>query len=367
MLAKLLLGLSLLYAALAFLPAPTWFFWMVHFAALETCLVGALFGLGAVLLEKEPVWRGAAALGMVAGLLPALASVPVYLREGQSFSLLEWVGVKQVPKGRVEKNLELIPGLFADWYPGVGEGPHPFVVVIHGGSWRSGDKGDVPQVSHALAAAGISVFDVQYRLAPEHRFPAAVEDIRRQLEAIRQRAVELEVDVNRAALLGRSAGGQLALVSAYADASLTPAPFRPVQAVVSIYGPVDLAWGHGHPFVPDVVDGPAAIEEYLGGPPVELPEVYTRADAISWLHQTPPPTLLIHGTAERCVRPYHAERLGAVLGERGFSVRSLFVPFADHGFDVRAGGLGEQLSRGVVVEFLREQLGRKDAETRRGE
>jgi acetyl esterase/lipase len=361
MLARALLLVSLLQAALIYLPMPAWTLWMAHFAALEGCLLCALTGLLALVLAREPYGQGLALLCVIAGLLPALAAIPAYVREGQRFSLLAWVTTGAKGGLEVQRDLALGPGMVADLYPAPGGAPSPFVMVVHGGSWRSGDKGDLPRVSQAMALAGYTVIDVRYRLAPEHLFPAAIEDVKCLFQQAQRRAGELGIDPARGALLGRSAGGQIALVAAYADSSLAPScpldpSLPPVRAVISVYGPTDLAWGHDHPFVPDVVDGIDAVERYLGGPPTKVPEAYRLATPQTWVKGVVPATLLIHGTGERCVRPEHASKLHDALVAHGNSPRTVFVPFADHGFDVRPGGLGEQLARGVILDFLREHL-----------
>ena len=341
------------------LPPALWGLWLARFVALEACLLAALTGAGALLLGLGPIEQGLAVAGIVAGLLPALAAVPAYVREGQPFSILAWLGGGRRAEGPVERDLVLAPGLLADLYRAPGAGPHPFVVVVHGGSWRSGDKGDAAHVSRALARAGFSVIDVRYRLAPEHRFPAAVEDVKCMLGQVCARAAELGIDPGRGALLGRSAGAQIALIAAYSGPEIAPAfgaPEARVRAVVSIYGPTDLAWCHANPFFPDVVKGTEALEQYLGGTPAEAPEAYRLATPQSWVGGALPPTLIVHGTAERCVRLDNAERLRDALTARGHSVRTLLVPWADHGFDVRAGGLGEQLTRGVLIDFLKQHL-----------
>lgn len=357
---RVLLAASLLQATLIYTPPLSWPLWMAHFAAVETCLLGSVAGLAALALGRgQPVVQALAVVGILAGLVPALAVAPSYLREGQPFSLLAWLTGRGGVTVSVDRDLAFAPGLAADLYRAPGPGPHPFVLVVHGGSWRSGDKGDAAHVSHALAAAGISVVDVSYRLAPEHPFPAAVQDVQCLLGQVRARAAELDLDPDRAALLGRSAGAQIALVAAYSAGRIAPScdvTPAPVRAVVSVYGPTDLAWGHDHPFVPDVVDGTAAIEQYIGGTPAELPEAYARATPQNWVDGPVPPTLLLHGTGERCVRPDHLEKLRAALAARGHTVRTLLIPFADHGFDARPGGLGDQLAQGVILAFLREHL-----------
>jgi acetyl esterase/lipase len=356
-LARVLVVLSLLQAALLYLPLPTWTAWKLHYAAIEGCLVGVIVALVALALGDGPYVRGLAIVAAVASSLPALSAIPVFYREHQPFSLTQWITGQIGPPVPVTRDVEWAPGLAVDVYPAPGPGPHPWVMVVHGGSWRSGDKGEVAHVSHAMARAGFTVLDVRYRLSGEARFPAAIADVRCLYGEARARAAELGIDPDRGALLGRSAGAEIALVAAYSDIAPScgitgVAP----RAVVSIYGPTDLAWGHDHPFVPDVVDGPAGTEQYLGGSPREVPEAYRLATPMTWVGPDTPPTLIVHGTGERCVRPDNAEKLRDALLAAKRPVRTVFVPFADHGFDVRPGGFGEQLTRGVILDFLREHL-----------
>jgi acetyl esterase len=96
-----------------------------------------------------------------------------------------------------------------------GEGPLPIVVYLHGGGWMMGTLDSYDSLLRALAnASGALVAAVDYRLAPEHRYPTALED---SLAAIRwsvAHAGELGGDGERLALAGDSAGGNLAAVAA---------------------------------------------------------------------------------------------------------------------------------------------------------
>lgn len=360
---RILVALSLLQVFLMFVPLPTWPLWMVRFAAIETCLLASALGIVALWLG-DASWAVLvlAGVGVVGGALPAVAAAPVFWSEKATFSPIAWLTGGAVPEGRVSRNVPIANGLTADVYHAAGAGPHPFVMVVHGGSWRSGDKGDASRESLAFAAAGFTVVDVQYRLAPAAPFPAAVQDVRCALAHVVARAAELKLDPARGALLGRSAGAQIALIAAYSDISPScelTAP--PVRAVVSVYGPTDLAWAWANPFVPDVVGGTSALEAYLGGTPADAPEAYRLATPMTWVATRPeqiPPTLLLHGTAERCVRPVNAERLHTALRGAGRVSKFVAVPLADHGFDIRPGGFGAQLSRSVIVAFLKEHLGR---------
>ena len=360
MYARILVFAALLQVALMYLPPLSWGLWKLHFAALEVSLLAALLGGAALALGRGQPWvQGLSCVAMLGGLLPALAAWPVYAREGIAFSPVAWLTGGSTTEVEITRDIQLAQGISADLYRARGEAPHPFVVVVHGGSWRSGDKGEVTHTSNALAAAGYTVIDVRYPLASEAAFPAAIAGVKCAYAQVQLRAAELGIDPSRGALLGRSAGGQIALTAAYAGAGIPSAcgtQTDPPRAVIALYAPTDLAWDHANPFVPDVVDGTAALEFYLGGTPQAAPDAYRQGTPMSWLDHPVPPTLLIHGTAERCVRPLNAERLRDALLARGQVVETLLVPFADHGFDVRPGGIGDQLSRAVILKFLAERL-----------
>ena len=99
--------------------------------------------------------------------------------------------------------------------PARAEGPLPLVVDFHGGGWVLGDLDGVDwHCSSVAAAVGAVVVSVDYRLAPTHRWPAGPEDCYAALCDVVARAAELGADPDRVAVMGDSAGGNLAAVVA---------------------------------------------------------------------------------------------------------------------------------------------------------
>ena len=117
-----------------------------------------------------------------------------------------------------------------------GNGPFPAVILVHGGGWTSGDKTKgVDPLFAPFSKSGLGWFSINYRHAPKHRYPAAVEDVEAAIRWVKEHAAEFKVDPKRLALLGESAGGHLvamAVVRAKDDTR--------VAAAVPFYAPVDL-------------------------------------------------------------------------------------------------------------------------------
>ena len=369
--AGLILALPAGVAALLLASSPpTYPLWVAHFLCLELSLAVASAAALALLVTVGGTGRAAAVARLIAvpalivALMPALLVVSPYREARAPFSLRAYApAFGAEPPSRRDVILDPArPDLAVDLDLPAGAGPHPFVLVVHGGAWRSGDKGAMRHASRALARAGHVVIDVRYRLAPGSPFPAAVADVKCILGRVRQRAAELAIDPDRGALLGRSAGGQIALVAAYSagDARLPPAcavEDLAVSSVVGLYAPTDLAWSYARPVRPDVVEGPHVLELYLGGAPSEVPEAYRLASPVTWVDRAVPRTLLIHGTGDRLVSVENARRLGRALRDRGHAVEVLEIPLAEHGFDAHAGGLADQLAREVVLRFLTDAHG----------
>jgi acetyl esterase/lipase len=347
-----LVELAVLAVALAFLRGE---------ARIAVALVAAI----GMALASVPVLR---LPGTIAALDAALDAIGAPPGDGPVFSLGRALTGLPAPDVRVTADIAYRSvgerTLRLDRYDGAGAGPHPALVVVHGGSWRNGDKGaatlDPRPLNRLLAARGITVYDIQYRLVPEATFPAPLEDVRCALGHVRAQAAADDVDPERVALLGRSAGGELALLAAYATG---PAPAgcgapATVRGVISLYGPTDLERGYRVPAEPDLIDGSRTIAEHLGGTPDAIPAVYASATPQRVAGPGAPPTLLLHGSADQIVAPYHATSLAAALSRNGTPVALVELPWAGHGFDGVSFGPGGQLALAAVGRFLALVLGR---------
>jgi acetyl esterase len=116
-----------------------------------------------------------------------------------------------------------------------GTGPFPAAILVHGGGFDQGSKStNVRPLFDVLANAGFAWFSIDYRLAPEARFPQTIEDVYNAIRWVKANAAKYHVDVSKIAIIGESAGGFLVN---YAGTHETPD--TRVAAVVDFYGPVD--------------------------------------------------------------------------------------------------------------------------------
>ena len=236
----------------------------------------------------------------------------------------------------------------------------PAVIVIHGGGWSSGDKGEAPLTSAWLAARGFAVFDIQYRRAPQPDWRASVADVKCAIAWVKRRAADaagVVVDPARVTLLGRSAGGHLALLAGYTagDPDL-PASCETgdtsVAAVVALYAPTDLVWGYQHPSNPRVYDSSLKLRTFLGGTPTSVPDAYQRASITTRVTASSPRTFLVHGGHDQFIGKVHVDLLVARLRAAKVNHHVLVIPYAHHGFDYVFGGLAGQIFEAELMRFL---------------
>ena len=241
------------------------------------------------------------------------------------------------------------------------------VIVVHGGSWNGGKRSDFPRWNSWLAAHGFTVFDIDYRLAPQPNYQTATGDVKCAVRWIKQHAADFKISPDRIALLGRSAGGHLALLAAYTPENEQLRPTcqqnnhsETVQAVISFYAPTDLIWGFDHPANQFVINGPNTLANFLDGSPHESNELQNRymlASPVAHVSADTPPTLLIHGGQDQLVREENMLRLGERLSDANISHKTILIPYAQHGFDYNFNGWGAQITKLSILNFLRLNTG----------
>jgi acetyl esterase/lipase len=225
-------------------------------------------------------------------------------------------------------------------------GPRPCIVMIHGGGWNSGNERQLPGWDDRLASLGYRVASISYRLAPKFHWPAQKEDVAAALVYLKVHAVELGIDPARFILLGRSAGGQIALDAAYTLRD--PA----ILGCIASYPPTDMNFAYWTGREDDMLGSRPLVRGLMGGPPASSPALYRDASPLDFVGPETPPTLLIHGTRDEIVWVRHSERLRDRLAEAGRPAFLLELPWATHGFDVVARGPGAQLEFYAMAWFL---------------
>ncbi len=186
-----------------------------------------------------------------------------------------------------------------DAYVPDGKGPFPTVILVHGGAWSAGDKQTfIKPLFEPLTAAGFAWFTINYRLAPAHPYPAAVDDVVSAVRWVKAHAREYKVDQKRIALVGESAGGHLvAMVGARDGRKLG------IAAVVPFYAPCDMqVLGEA---AAKAERAPKAISNFLNFTEMDdrARRLLREASPVTYVNKDMPPFLLIHGTADATV-PY---------------------------------------------------------------
>ena len=232
------------------------------------------------------------------------------------------------------------------FYPAIGRNPAPCVVVIHGGGWDDGDRGQITNFNDGLARAGIAVADISYRLAPGAPWPAQREDVGLAVAFVKLHAPEWGVDRSRIVIFGRSAGGQIAEASAYALHD------PDVRGVIALYAPSDMnfAWKWGRP--DDALDSPELMRKFLGGTPETAKAAYDSASALNFVTPKTPPTLLVHGTIDTLVWIRHSRRLSAKLNGAGVANLLVELPWGTHALELNPDSPSGQLTNYAVLWFV---------------
>jgi acetyl esterase/lipase len=366
-------------AALIVAPAPSMAFALGAIAASEkSAWIAIAASLALLLAVGDLLWGHRAGLiSTLAALLAAgalaVALIPVVqaTRLGRARGVkIDWARALRAPidtagPGRPDLTVPYTTGpdgrtLSLDVYlpPAPTARPSRPILVVHGGFWSAGQRGEAPLASRRLADLGFTVFDVEYRLSPQPNWQTALGDVKCAIGWVKQHAAtsDWNVDPAKLALLGRSAGGHLALMAAYAPAdpklpASCPAGDTSVDAVIALYAPTDLIWGYEHPSNPRAADSRARTRNFLGGAPDTEGARYRTLSPVERVTPAAPRTLLAHGGRDQLLDHAHLDLLAAKLAAAGVPHETLFIPWAQHAFDF-GGGPSNQLLEPTLLRFL---------------
>ena len=183
---------------------------------------------------------------------------------------------------------------FADLRLPTGKGPHPVVIVIHGGFWRAAyDLLYAGHVAAALTRHGAATWNIEYRRIgnPGGAYRGTLEDVANAALHLKKIATLHQLDLDRVVAIGHSAGGHLALWL----------HSIPLHGVVSLAGVADLRRAY------ELKLSNTVVGEFLGGSPEQYPERYRDADPIQRLPKHVR-TRLVHGEKDDTVPIEIAER-----------------------------------------------------------
>jgi acetyl esterase/lipase len=234
------------------------------------------------------------------------------------------------------------------YIPDEGEGPFPVILSIHGGAFKSGDKGD-GQVTPMLKGLkrGYAVVSINYRLSGEAIFPAQIYDVKAAVRWVRANAKQYKLNPDRIAAWGGSAGGHLSSlvgtsgnVKELEDLSQGNADKSSrVQAVVDWFGPTDFLKMDEelkqskvkNPQVHSVPDSPES--ELIGRNLADAPDLVEKANPETYITPDDPVFFIQHGLIDHLV-PYQqsvnlAKNLEQVIGKEKVTIELL--PGTDHG------------------------------------
>ena len=234
-----------------------------------------------------------------------------------------------------------------------GKGPFPAVIIVHGGGWIGGHREySVQPLFEPLSNAGFAWFSISYRLASDLlQFGVAVEDVQTALSFVRQNAAKYNVDPNRIAVLGESAGAHLATLAVQRSP-------KAAAAVVALYPPTDLV-----SLTRDLMAIPESVRHAIKAAGMEaLIHGYLR-EMSPIEHVTPnlPPFLLIHGTSDTVVPYDQSERMLKKLKAAGIPAELITVEGGGHGLRGWERSTRQLAYRDKMIEWLHRQLDRRPA------
>lgn len=242
----------------------------------------------------------------------------------------------RAPDRRIAYGID--PSQYGELRIPAGTGPHPLVVLIHGGCFKAAyaTAHYFGAMADALKADGIATWNIEYRRLgePGSGWPGTYLDVGRAVDHVRAIAGEYHLDLGRVVVVGHSAGGHLAMWAAARHrlpkaSELFAADPLPVRGVMDLAGPVDMTAN-----IPgyEALCHDTVITSLLGGTPAAVPDHYAQASAIKLLPLAIPQVLVL-GSHEDFVPLPLVDAYVQAATQAGDRVRRILIPGAGH-FDI---------------------------------
>ena len=227
----------------------------------------------------------------------------------------------------------------------------PAIIFVTGGGFISANRARMPQLRMFLAENNFVVGSINYRTAPNSKFPAPIEDVKSAIRFLKANAARFNVDAEKVFVIGDSAGGYLTAFAAVTNgdkifnvgANLNQS--SKILAAVDLYGISDPARiAENFPeIVQKAYNLPGAIASMFvngvpyftgtGGGILENLDAAAKANPINYITKNSAPMLLMHGTADNIVSPAQTDLLFQALKNAGVEAERYIIPNANHSDD----------------------------------
>lgn len=247
----------------------------------------------------------------------------------------------------------------------------PAVIFVPGGWWITSPKTAGEPLTSQLAKTGFAVASIEYRHIVDATYVDIIGDVKAAVRYLRAHADEFNIDKDKIAVMGASAGGYLSIMVGVTG-GVTKFDFgdnldqsSEVQAVVDFFGPSDLT-KIGDDYSSDVqalynspsgavallVNGMAGFKGRKGGALRDTPDTARDANPLTYINENTPPFLIMHGNADKTISPSQSKILYDALVKHGVDTEYYVVNGADHEFEY----FFQPKTFGIIVDFLNRVL-----------
>jgi acetyl esterase/lipase len=237
------------------------------------------------------------------------------------------------------------------YFPASG-GPWPVLVYVHGGSWMRGDKAEAAALGNSVTEQGYALVSINYRLYPTVRFPAMIEDVKCAIRYLRANAAQFNINSNRIAAMGASAGGHLVALLGTSDPAdgwdegeYSDQSSR-IQAAILLAPATDFSQEFSNDDIQTLV--------YVAFGTNNIPA----ASPITHITSDDPPFLLIHGNRDPVIPFEQSQLMYDALQKAGVPSELVVVENADHSLTAPDGSATPTIAEInlLILDFLAKYL-----------